>query len=73
MWDRAAERGETVSADEQDMPPDTDMRIEHELLDGGGIRQVTITAHTEQAQIDLAMEYPRIVKLLSRDWLKEDE
>lgn len=58
---------------EQEFPPDTDMRIEHEPIEGGGIKSVTITAHTEQAQIDLAMEYPRIMKLLERDWLKEDE
>lgn len=60
-------------SDEQEFPANTDMRIEHEPTEDGGIRQVTITAHTEQAQIDLAMEYPRIVKLLSRDWTKEDE
>lgn len=58
---------------EQEFPENTDMRIQHQPTEGGGISQVTITAHTEQAQIDLAMEYPRILKLLERDWLKEDE
>lgn len=57
----------------EDIPPNTDMRIEREQLEDGGIKSLTITAHTEQAQIDLAMEYPRIVKLLSRDWLKDEE
>lgn len=56
----------------EDIPPNTDMRIEREQLEDGGIKSLTITAHTEQAQIDLAMEYPRIVKLLSRDWLKDE-
>lgn len=62
-----------MSAENKDIPPDTDMRIERETTEGGGIRLLTITAHTEQAQIDLAMEYPRIVKLLSRDWLGEED
>ena len=56
-----------------DIPPNTDMRIEREELADGSMQSVTITAHTEQARIDLAMEYPRIVKLLSRDWLADDK
>jgi hypothetical protein len=55
-----------------DIPENTDMRIEREEEADGRILKLTITAHTEQAQIDLAMEYPRIVKLLSRDWLSEE-
>lgn len=47
-----------------------DMKIESEGEDGKLMR-VEITALTEQAQIDLAMEYPRIVKLLERDWSED--
>jgi hypothetical protein len=58
--------------EEQEIPPNTDMRIESARVEGGGLQSLTITAHTEQAQIDLEMEYPRILKLLSRDWLNEE-
>jgi hypothetical protein len=53
------------------IPDGMDMRIEREETDVG-LLSVTITAKSEQAQIDLAMEYPRIVKLLSRDWENHD-
>jgi hypothetical protein len=56
----------------EERPPNTDLRIERE--DGEtGIKSVTITAFTTQAEIDLETEYPRILKLLERDWLADDE
>lgn len=51
---------------------DTDMRIEP-VAGEVGLRSITITAFTEAAEIDLEMEYPRIIKLLSRDWMEESQ
>jgi len=56
-----------------DLPEGADMQIEREETDDGGIKSLTITAHTQQAEIDLAMEYPRIVKLLSRNWGEDEQ
>ena len=50
-----------------------DLKIEYEEHEDGRIKQVTITAFTEQAEIDLAMEFPRIKKLLERDWQREQD
>lgn len=55
-----------------DLPDAMDMRIESEESEVG-LKRIEIYAKTEQAQIDLAMEYPRIVKLLSRDWAGDEE
>ncbi len=52
--------------------PDMDLRIEYTESDAG-ISEVKITALQVQGEIDLAMEFPRIKKLLERDWLKEEE
>lgn len=45
--------------------PDLRIEVEEGLH---GLRRVIITALMMQGEIDLAMEYPRIVKLLERDW-----
>ena len=49
-----------------------DLRIEAEESEMG-LRKLTITAFTFQAEIDLATEYPRIKKLLERDWAIDTE
>lgn len=55
-------------SDTSEVPQGMDMQIESE--DGAtGLKSVTITALSEQAEIDLESEYPRICKLLARDWL----
>lgn len=51
---------------------DIDLRIEIEKSEMG-ISKMIITAFTLQAEIDLATEYPRIKKLLERDWAIESE
>lgn len=56
---------------ESEFPPNTDMRIERTESEVG-LSELKIIAHTQQSQIDLAMEYPRIIKLLSRDWQADD-
>ena len=63
-----------MSYSEQDgqVPEGIDLRIEPEESEMG-IRKLTITAFTLQAEIDLATELPRIKKLLERDWAVEDE
>jgi hypothetical protein len=50
-----------------EIPEGMDLRIEREESEMG-LQKVTITAYTLQAEIDLATEYPRILKLLERDW-----
>lgn len=57
-------------SDMAEVPPDTDLRIEREEGDTG-VKKLTITAFSAQAEIDLETEYPRIVKLLERDWAIE--
>jgi hypothetical protein len=48
-----------------------DLKIEWE--DGeSGVKQLTITALDSQGEIDLAMELPRIKKLLERDWNNDE-
>jgi hypothetical protein len=47
-----------------------DLRIKSEESDAG-LREVKITALTQQGEIDLAMEYPRFLKLLERNWNNE--
>jgi hypothetical protein len=49
-----------------------DLRIEAEESEVG-LRSMQITALTEQGEIDLDMEYPRILKLLERNWAGEEE
>ena len=47
-----------------------DLKIETEMGEVG-IRRLTITALQLQGEVDLDMEYPRILKLLERDWKEE--
>lgn len=51
-------------------PEGVDLRIEAEPSDAG-FSEVKITALTQQGEIDLAMEYPRFLKLLERNWNDE--
>lgn len=47
--------------------------LQFEIEDGDfGLKSVTITALQMQGEIDLAMEWPRIKKLLTRDWEAEE-
>lgn len=55
-----------------EIPDGMDMRVE--VVDSElGMKEIKITAFSEQAEIDLQMEYPRICKLLERDWLYKRE
>lgn len=55
-----------------EIPEGMDLRIECEESEMG-MRKLVITAWTLQAEIDLATEYPRIVKLLERDWAVSED
>jgi hypothetical protein len=51
----------------EESPEGMDLKIESEAGEAG-LREVRIIALTQQGEIDLAMEYPRFLKLLERNW-----
>lgn len=57
-------------ATDEESPEGMDLRIEYTESESG-ISEVKITALQQQGEIDLAMEFPRIKKLLERNWSEE--